>query len=317
MAPIILANGEIRDEFIARGMDMLRNGTSGADVAEYIACEVEDDPNESSVGYGGLPNILGEVELDASFMEGATLRAGAVAGVKNIRHPISVARQVMERLPHVLLVGAGAERFADEIGAERRDMRSPEAHQSWLRQLERIGLNESSQITDVIGTTIAALKAKQGSDTMNVIVRDAEGRIFSAVTTSGIAWKYPGRVGDSPVIGAGNYADDRHGAAACMGLGEVTIRSSSSARAIMRMSLGQTLAQAGEETVREMYYVAPPSTATTATNPMDDTIWVRMLLMDRDGNTGAYATRPELLYKVQTFDDDAPRVQTAVYVPMP
>ncbi len=328
--PVILANGEIRDEFIVRGMDMLRGGASGADVAETIAREVEDDPNENSVGYGGLPNILGEVELDASFMEGATLRAGAVAGIKSVRHPISVARQVMERLPHVLLVGQGAERFADEIGAERRNMLSPEARQMWFDQLRRIEVLDTilqgststpdiqtlfnNRVSDLIAVTNKALAAKEGSDTMNVIVRDANGHIFSAVTTSGIAWKYPGRVGDSPVIGAGNYADDRYGAAACMGLGEVTIRSASSSRAVMRMSLGATLQQAGEETVRDMYYVVGPS---TSSNPMLNADWVRILLMDNAGNTGGYATRAGLLYKVQTQGDAAPRLCEAVFVGRP
>lgn len=309
---------------------MLRGGAPGADVAEYIACEVEDDPNENSVGYGGLPNILGEVELDASFMEGATLRAGAVAGIKNVRHPISIARQVMERLPHVLLVGAGAERFADEIGAERRNMLTPEARQMWFEQLRKIGMLDSilqgsnsapdfqtlfnARVGDLIGVTNKALASKDGSDTMNVIVRDADGHIFSAVTTSGIAWKYPGRAGDSPVIGAGNYADDRHGAAACMGLGEVTIRSASSSRAVMRMSLGQTVQQAGEATVRDMYHVVGPS---TASNPMLNADWVRILLMDSAGNTGGYATRAGLMYKVQGANDVAPRLCEAVFVGRP
>ena len=324
---IILANAEIRDEFIATGATMLRKGVSAADVAEYIARQVEDDPDENSVGYGGLPNILGEVELDASFMDGASLKAGAVAGLKDVRHPISVARQVMERLPHVLLAGEGANRFADEIGAERRPMLSPAAERDWLDKLRSIGVLDEvlrgsnsvpdlrtlvvNRLLDVIGAANKALRDKQGSDTMNVIVRDAAGNIFSAVTTSGIAWKYPGRVGDSPVIGAGNYADNRYGAAACMGLGEITIRLGSSVRAITRLSCGQPLNEAGEATIREMLPIIGRSLAEKG---MQRTDWVRLLLMDNVGNVGGFATRAGLSFKTQRLDEDKPRSMEAILV---
>ena len=332
--PIILANAEIQDQFIVTGVTMLRSGAAAADVAEYIARQVEDDPNENSVGYGGLPNILGEVELDASFMDGTTLKAGAVAGLKDVRHPISVARQVMERLPHVLLAGDGANRFADEVGAERRTMLAPTAERDWLNKLREIGVLDdlpsgASIIPDVRTRMISnlpqtagrapqvipvvnkALRDRYGHDTMNVIVRDGTGTICSAVTTSGIAWKYPGRVGDSPVIGAGNYADSRYGAAACMGLGEITIRLGSSVRAVTRLSCGQSLQEAGEATVREML---PLIGRSLSEDPMQRADWVRMLLMDRDGNTSAFATRAGLSYKTQRLDEDSPRKTEATCV---
>lgn len=321
----ILANAEIRDDIIAAGADMLRAGASAADVAERIARDVEDDPNEHSVGYSGLPNILGDVELDASFMDGDTLKAGAVAALKGFAHPISVAREVMQRLPHVLLAGAGASRFADEIGAERRDNLSPEAKQMWFDQLERMGLREQifqgvnsmpdvktvfeARVKDVIGAVNQALTVKEGHDTMNVIVRDAKGSVCSAVTTSGIAWKYPGRVGDSPVIGAGNYADSRHGAAACMGLGEITIRLAIAARAVSLMRAGLSLHDAGMDVLQDMQPVIGES---IAEHHMKRADWVRVLIMDREGRVGGYATRAGLQYKVQTNDDAQPRVCNAV-----
>lgn len=320
MSFIILANAEIQDAFIANGAHMLRNGATAADAAEQIARDVEDDPQENSVGYGGLPNVLGDVECDASFMDGATLKAGAVAAVKNVRHPVSLARKVMEHLPHVLLAGDGAARFADEIGAERRDMLSPEAARDWRKKLAAIGLLDDqlqsadtvstlrymvqSRLHDVIDAANKALRDKTGSDTMNVIVRDAQGNICSAVTTSGIAWKYPGRVGDSPVIGAGNYADNRYGAGACMGLGEITIRLGSCVRAITRLSLGQTLHEAGSATVGEMSALIRGDSHGDELQRVD---WVRLLLMDKHGNTGGFATRAGLLYKTQTSDDATPR----------
>jgi beta-aspartyl-peptidase (threonine type) len=318
-SPIILANGEIRDAIITNGADMLRRGASAADVAEQIARDVEDDPNEHTVGYGGWPNILGEVELDASFMDGATLHAGAVAALRGFRHPISVARQVMERLPHVLMAGEGAARFADEIGAERRDMLSPEARQGWLDHLSKLGLYDTlfrasnslpdvktqltNRVPDLIGLVHRATSWKEGSDTMNVIVRDADGHICSAVSTSGIAWKYPGRVGDSPVIGAGNYADNRAGAAACMGWGEVTIRTGAARLAVMHMHMGQSMDEAGRAVLREM-------------SPLcNDGQWVRILLMDAHGSTGGFATQAGLNYKVQTLADAAPHLCEAITMP--
>ncbi|WP_169238096.1 isoaspartyl peptidase/L-asparaginase [Candidatus Roseilinea sp. NK_OTU-006] len=305
-APIILANAEIRDEFIADGMRQLRRGASAGDVAELVACAVEDDPEEHTVGYGGWPNILGEVELDASFMDGATLRAGAVAALKGFRHPISVARQVMLRLPHVLLVGEGAARFATEIGAERRDMLSPEAQAAWRQRIAEVAQHEEK---DAITLTMRALVERRGSDTMNVIVRDAAGNMCSAVSTSGIAWKYPGRVGDSPIIGAGNYCDNRYGAAACMGLGEVAIRIGAAAQAVMLMRLGWSLEAAGREVACQLYALLGES---NATDPMRRADWVRILIMDAAGNVGAFATRPGLSYKVQTADDPRPITREAV-----
>lgn len=319
MPALILANAEIRDDIIIAGVEALRGGASAADVAEQVARAVEDDPDEHTVGYSGYPNILGEVELDASFMDGATLKAGAVAALKGFRYPIAVARQVAERLPHVLLAGEGAARFAAEIGAERRDMLSDFARQAWRKRLDRIGL-QADQIhaipqdqpdSGVIELANRALAYKEGHDTMNVIVRDAAGHMVSAVTTSGIAWKYPGRVGDSPVIGAGNYADDRYGAAACMGLGEITIRLSSAVRAVMLLRAGLSLSQAGYEVVRDMW---PLIGASVAAHHMQRADWVRILLLDAQGNAGGFATRAGLHFKLQSTDESRPRLVECSYV---
>jgi beta-aspartyl-peptidase (threonine type) len=311
---LILANAEIKDEIIQRGISMLRYNASAADVAEYVAREVEDDPDEHSVGYSGYPNILGEVELDASFMDGATLQAGAVAALRGFRHPISVARQVAQRLPHVFLAGSGAIRFADEIGAERREMLSDYAKNEWRKKLNDVDEDGSRMVRGeliALVNDVLAPKPNESHDTMNVIVRDAAGHLVSAVTTSGLAWKYPGRVGDSPVIGAGNYCDDRYGAAACMGLGEITIRLSSCARAIFTLAAGKSLSDAGGEAVREMLPLLGPS---TAENHMERADWIRMLLIDKDGNIGGFATRTGLQYKVQALAEDAPQLLDCEWV---
>ena len=332
MKPFILVNGEVRDGCIAEGIAALRQGASALDAAELVARAVESDVNDHSVGFSGLPNILGEVELDASIMDGATLASGAVAALQGYPHPISVARQVMERLPHVLLAGAGAAQFAQEIGAEPKELLTPEAREIWLKRLKAVlrdsgleigdwGLemrgdpsqisNLKSQPSDlkslISNSPISlselvhrALKYHEGGDTMNVVVRDATGHIVSAVTTSGVAWKYPGRVGDSPVIGAGNYVDDRYGAATCTGVGELTIRHGTALRAVTMLQAGLSMQQTGRATVRDLLPLSKPQNA-----------WIRLLVMDKDGNVGGFCTHANAIYKVQAVDEDTPRVETS------
>jgi beta-aspartyl-peptidase (threonine type) len=325
MKSYILVNGEVRDGCIAEGIAALRQGASALDAAELVARAVESDVNDHSVGFSGLPNILGEVELDASIMDGATLASGAVAALKGYPHPISVARQVMQRLPHVLLAGAGAAQFAREIGAEPKDLLTPEAKEIWLKRLKAVlrdsgietgnwGLEINggqAQISDLqalisrSGVSLSdlvqrALKYHEGGDTMNVVVRDANGHIVSAVTTSGVAWKYPGRVGDSPIIGAGNYVDDRYGAATCTGVGELTIRHGTALRAVTMLQAGMSFAQTGRATLRDLLPLSKPQNA-----------WIRLLVMDKDGNVGGYCTHADAIYKVQLVDEEAPRIQTA------
>lgn len=322
MQSLIVANGEVKDEIIQRGASALRAGVPAADVCEQIARDVEDDADDHSVGFSGKPNILGVVECDASFMEGATRRAGAVAALRDFRHPIAVARQVMRRLPHVLLAGEGANRFAAEIGAERRNMLSPEAKALWIERLKAMGLSDHEihdlasgcPPADVIGLVKRALNWRDGTDTMNVMVRDANGRLAVAVTTSGISWKYPGRVGDSPIIGAGIYADDRYGAAACMGLGEITIRLGSSLKAVTFMQAGLSMRDAGKVVTAEMASLLPPP---GIGDPMKQVDWVRIIMIDAQGNAGAFATRPGLFVKVQSADELAPRAIEAEYVSRP
>jgi L-asparaginase / beta-aspartyl-peptidase len=304
MDSIILANGEIKDDIIAAGVEQLRRGVSAEDVAEQVARDVEDDADEHSVGFSGLPNVLGTVELDASFMEGASLRAGAVAGVRNFRHPIVLARAVMERSPHVMIVGEGAERFGDEIGAERKEMLTEAARAIWIDRMHKVGLSdyEIQALQNPLAPRQALLdivhrvfSMRDSSDTMNVIVRDARGHIVSAVTTSGVAWKYPGRAGDSPVIGAGNYVDDRYGAAACMGLGEIAIRVNAAARSVFNLRHGLSMQQSGADVCGAMRAL------------LGDGHWVRMLMLDaHSGQPGGYATATGLHYKVQRTSDARP-----------
>lgn len=229
---------------ITEGMAVLRRGGTVEEAVEAALRHVEDNRGDDSVGLGGLPNLLGQVELDAAIMEGSHLRAGAVGALRGFRHPISVARRVMEELPHLLLVGEGAARFAQEIGAERGNPDTPEARHRYEERLRQAGLDPSrlgrpggEPLRRALWQTVHS----RPGGTANVIARDRQGRLCVGVTTSGWALKYPGRVGDSPIIGAGAYADDRYGAAACTGLGEVALRLCTAHSVVSRLSAGMSL----------------------------------------------------------------------------
>jgi N4-(beta-N-acetylglucosaminyl)-L-asparaginase len=207
----------------AAAWERLVAGGAPLDACEAGVRVTEADPTISSVGYGGLPNAEGVVELDASVMRGDTLQCGAVAALRGCLHPVSVARLVMERTPHVLLVGEGAVAFARAQGVPEQDLLTPESRKAWeaWRATQAADGPESWQAARVAAAVAAG--QDHDHDTIGLIVADA-GRLATAVTTSGLAWKLPGRVGDSPIIGAGSYCDDEAGAAVSTGLGEEVIR---------------------------------------------------------------------------------------------
>ncbi len=238
------------------GMAILRRGGTALDAVEAAIRAVESNPDDHTVGLGGLPNVLGVVELDASIMDGATRAAGAVAGVKGIEHPISLARRVMQDLPHVLLVGEGAERFAAECGFETAELLTAEAREIYLRGLR------GEENTPYAGAAARAMvhrlamqpERASGKDagTVNVLALDSRGEICAGVSTSGFAWKYPGRVGDSAVIGAGNYCDGRYGAAACTGRGELAIRGATARTVVLGLAQGLSPEEAGRDAFADL-----------------------------------------------------------------
>lgn len=247
-------------------MELLRSGGRALDAVELASRITEADPEEHSVGYSGLPNVLGEVELDASIMDGRTLRSGAVAAVKGYGHPITLARRVMEELPHVLVVGRGAERFAAELDQAPANQLTGEALRRWHERFVEFGIEPGTnqalrevakRLTRPINLQDKLLKAAKVDTlgTVNFLALDSYGDLASAVSTSGIAWKYPGRVGDSPIIGAGNYCDNRYGAVACTGMGELAVRVSTARSLVLYLKMGMTLQEAGQEALRDLYYI--------------------------------------------------------------
>ena len=182
---------------------------SALDAAMRGVMITEDDPNISSVGYGGNPNADGVMQLDAAIMDGRNLEAGSVAGLEKIKHPIAVARKVMEQTPHVMLVGDGARRFAVANGFEEEDILSPEAKKRWEDWKKRPRRNRRSS---------------GDHDTIGMVTMDRAGNLAAACTTSGWSFKTPGRVGDSPLIGQGLYCDNKIGGVTATGDGEEVIK---------------------------------------------------------------------------------------------
>lgn len=188
-------------------------------------------------------------------MDGQTLDAGAVGALCGFIHPISVARRVMEDLPHVLLVGEGAATFAREIGAEQGDLASDEVREGWANWLrERMSPQEWAMWPAAALAPWARLTAdpETAHGTVCLLARDGQGHTSVGVSTSGWAWKHPGRLGDSPIIGAGNYADDRYGAAACTGFGEMAIRVSTARSVVLYLKMGLAIDEAVRASAQDL-----------------------------------------------------------------
>ena len=219
--PVVVAsaNGlrgvKVAFDRMATGEDPLDAAIAGVNIQEL-------DPEDQSVGLGGLPNEEGVVQLDASCMHGPTRRAGSVACIENIATPSLVAKAVMDYTDHVMLVGAGAGKFARAMGFTEQNLLTEKSRQDWMRWKSRLNPNDAWLDHD------DDLKIKFTTGTINMNAVNANGDIGSVTTTSGMAWKVPGRIGDSPIIGAGQYCDNLVGAAGSTGRGEANIKTCAS-----------------------------------------------------------------------------------------
>jgi len=255
MKPVLLANGE-GGVGVQAAADVLQAGGTALDAVEAGIRVVEQDPAVRSVGFGGRPNLLGEMECDASIMCGATRRTGAVGALKEYLHAISVARQVMERTPHVMIVGEGAARFAAEIGEKKADMLAEQSKADYSRWFEtRVPEELKKKWPDVPLAELSwpakeAAKTAGGTTCFLALARD--NNWAGGVSTSGWAYKHPGRLGDSPVISAGLYVDNRGGAAACTHTGEMTIRAGTARTVVAAMKRGASAADACAEAIDDL-----------------------------------------------------------------
>jgi beta-aspartyl-peptidase (threonine type) len=234
---------------------LLADGAAALDAIEAGIRLIEADPAVRTVGRGGWPNLMCELELDACVMDGSTLRTGAVGALKGYLHPVSVAREIMRQLPHEFLVGEGAARFAQEIGAATAENLIEDSRRVWQEWFDRTLTAEQKQAwPDIPLAELCrhAVDPETGRDTTVFLAHDRGGSICSGTSTSGWGWKYPGRLGDSPIVGAGSYADTRYGAAACTGAGEMTIRCCTSRSIVLYMKKGASVADAVLEAVDDM-----------------------------------------------------------------
>lgn len=228
----------------AKAMDVIRAGGDPLDAVIAGVNIVEDDPEDMSVGYGGLPNEDGVVELDSSVMYGPTHSAGAVAALRNIKNPSQVARLVMERTDHVLIVGEGALKFAKAHGFKEEDLLTEKSRAAWLRWKETMSDRDNwfPPKKENLPEELRSVMSTHG--TINCIAIDAAGRLAGVTTTSGLSWKLAGRVGDSPIIGAGLYVDNEIGAAGSTGRGEANLQTCASFRIVDAMGRGKSPEQA-------------------------------------------------------------------------
>lgn len=254
--------------------EVLGQGGSALDAAEAAVRVTEADPKVRTVGLGGRPDRDGIVTLDAAVMQGSGA-CGSVAGLENILHPVSVARRVMENTPHVMLVGAGAKQFALSEGFEETDLLTPESEKEWKEWL--MGNPDYRPPINV-----------ENHDTIGLLALDADGRIAAACTTSGASYKYHGRVGDSPLIGAGLYADDAVGAATATGWGEAVIRACGCFLVVELMRQGHSPTEACRLAVERV----------VEKNPDWREIQVGFIALAMDGTTGGYCIQPEFDYAV-------------------
>lgn len=262
---------------VTRAMEILKAGGDTLDAAVSGVNIVEDDPRDNSVGYGGLPNEDGEVELDSSVMHGPSRRAGAVASLKYIKNPSRVAKLLLERTDHILLVGEGALRFALKHGFKKEDLLTEESRRIWLKWREDMSENDawgtspkhprpnpraSVSINDrtkklsaedlAFNEWAMEIIRERPTGTINCLAVNAEGDVSGVTTTSGLAWKIPGRVGDSPLIGCGLYVDNEVGAAGSTGRGEECIYINGAHTVVENMRRGMSPSDAALDAIKRI-----------------------------------------------------------------
>lgn len=250
----LLANSEAWPGF-AESVERLKAGDHGIDAMIAGISRVETEAKVRSVGYGGWPNLLGDMECDAAVMDGTTRRVGAVGAVKATIPVSRLAHEVLKRLPHVMLTGDGARRFATEIGFPEDDVLLADSKRVWWERVRELLTPEQKAVfpdVPLIPLLTAITDPERVRDTTVFLSHDQLGGIHAATSTTGWAWKYPGRLGDSPIAGAGYYADSRYGAAACTHTGEMTIRCSTSRTIVLAMKLGHSLEDAIKLAVEEL-----------------------------------------------------------------
>ena len=267
---------------VAKAYEMMTQGADPLDAAIAGVNIQELDPNDHSVGLGGLPNEDGVVQLDASCMHGPSRRAGAVGALEDIATPSLVAKAIMDYTDHIMLVGEGARKFAIEMGFKPQNLLTDESRQMWLRW--KANLNPDDNWLDHKGNVKIAFT--HGTINMNAV--NAAGDIGSVTTTSGLSWKIPGRVGDSPIIGAGQYCDDDVGAAGSTGYGEANIKICGAFFVVEQMRQGASPEEACLRALQRTVQMSEPRLIGANQRPMFDLTYYAVAKDGRYGCANMY-----------------------------
>ena len=293
--PVFVATWRFGVQACQAGWEQLKAGKPALDAIEAAGNVTEDDTSVNSVGNGGLPNAEGEVELDAAIMDGATHAAGSVAGLARTNHPISVARRIMERTSHVMLVGSKAQDFARQEGFPDAELLSETSRAQWEAWKQtRTGADvahfdvTTSAVapsdSDPVETVLSepTVLTPDNHDTVGLCALDSEGNLAVGCTTSGMAWKLPGRVGDSPIIGSGLYVDNAIGACSGTGHGDEMMKACLSYRVVMSMERGLSPEEACIEALRYLLRKRP--------SEQHEYYGAALIALRKDGAVGGAAT---------------------------
>ena len=276
--PVVISTWDFGMQANEVAFALLQQGARAVDAVQQGVMLTEADPTERSVGYGGRPDRDGKVTLDACIMD-EFANIGAVAALQQIKHPVAVARAVMEHTPHVMLVGQGALDFALAHGFAAENLLTAESEQEWRQWLNDANYRPIVNI--------------ENHDTIGMLALDSQGNLGGACTTSGMAFKMHGRVGDSPIIGAGLYVDNEIGAATATGHGEEVIRVTGSFLVVELMRQGYSPQQACEQAVQRIYHKLKLRNGNIAETQ------IGFIALNKQGEYGSYCLQPGFNYAVQ------------------
>ena len=293
--PIVISTWDFGKAANAEAWKILGSGGSALDAVEAGVKVPEADPNNHTVGYAGYPDRDGRVTLDACIMDDKG-GCGSVMCLEYIKHPISVARLVMEKTPHVVLVGDGALQFAIANGFTKENLLTPESEKAWKEWLKNSKYEPVVNIENKLSFQTQALPGGQDNhDTIGMVAMDTNGNLSGACTTSGLAFKMHGRVGDSPIIGAGLFVDNEVGAATSTGVGEEVIRMVGSHLVVELMRQGLSPEKACTHAVERIIKRNPEKAKT---------LQVGFLALNKNGEYGAYAIQKGFSFAVRNNDGE-------------
>jgi N4-(beta-N-acetylglucosaminyl)-L-asparaginase len=288
-APIVISTWAPNVKANAEAWKVLESGGSALDAVHKGVMVPEADPKDQSVGYGGLPDRDGKVTLDSCIMDHKA-NIGAVMCLEYIMHPISVARLVMEKTPHVQLVGDGALQFALENGFKKENLLTPESEKAWKEWLKTSKYNPMTTVDGILKTI------ENNHDTIGMLAIDKDGNISGACTTSGMAYKMHGRVGDSPIIGAGLYVDNEVGAATSTGVGEEVVRICGSHTVVEMMRHGYSPEEACKEAVKRLVKIKGEEEAKK--------LQIGFVALNTKGETGCYSLTRNFTMAVRSAEGE-------------